>query len=198
MKKTALLLAFLMAAAGSASALTGLDIGIKGGIVSNYSQSGLSVGGYDIDRLNLIGGEVYFSKLPVIDVILSGDYSWRNETYSIVGQDLDFKLRDFAVTASAVYPVKLAMVTAYLGGGIGSHSLSYEYIKAASLSLADNGVEIPDASTFFGYHGIIGARMNLPALPFGFFAEGRFNRINAAGDDISFNSYCGGIFLSLP
>jgi len=198
MKKAVCLLVFLLIAAGSANALSGLEIGIKGGIVDNYRQSGLTVGNYDINRLSLIGGEVYFSKLPMIDIILSGEYSWRNETYSFAGQDFEFKMRDFAVTASIVYPLKIAFATPYLGGGIGTHSLSYEYIKPLSLSLADNGVAIPETSTFFGYHGIVGAKINFPAFPLGFFVEGRFNRINAPGEDISFNSYTGGIFLALP
>lgn len=198
MHKTVCLLVFLSVAAGSAGAFSGLEIGIKGGIIDNYSQSGLSVGEYDINRLNLIGGQLYFSGLPVIDMIISGDYSWRKETYSFAGQSFEFKMRDFAVTASIVYPFRVAFVTPYLGGGVGTHSFSYEYIKPVSLSLADNGVAIPETSTFFGYHGIAGAKINLPAFPLGFFVEGRFNGVNAAGDDISFNSYSAGIFLSLP
>lgn len=198
MTKTACLLVFLLSATIPAGAMSGLEIGIKGGVVDRFCQPDLSMGDYAINRLNLIGGQVYFSGLPVIDMILSGDYSWRHETYSLAGQDFQFRLRDFAVTASIVYPLRVAIATPYLGVGVGTHSISYEYVKPLSLSLADNGVTIPETSAFFGYHGIVGAKINLPAFPLGFFVEGRFNRVNAPGEDISFNSYTGGIFLSLP
>jgi opacity protein-like surface antigen len=198
MKKTLWVFICLLVGAGSAGAVSGIEIGVKGGIIDNYSQGGLSVSDYDINQLNMIGAQIYFSRLPMVDVILAGDYSWRNKTYTIAGQGFEFKMRDLAVTASVVYPVKLSVATPYVGGGIGTHSLSYEYIRPISLSLADNGIEIPETSTFFGYHGIFGAKINFPAFPLGFFVEGRLSRINAPAGDISFNSYAGGIYLSLP
>jgi len=198
MKKILSILVCLFIASGSAGAISGIEIGLKTGIIDNYSQSQLSLGGNDINRLNMVGGQISFSRLPMIDVIVAGDYSWSNQNYNIAGYDLDFKLRDFAVTASAVYPVNLPVVSPYIGGGIGTHSLSYEYIRPLSLSLADNGVEIPETSTYFGYHGLLGAKVNIPAFPLGLFMEARFNRVNSPGDDISFSSYSGGIFLALP
>jgi hypothetical protein len=198
MKKLSYMILCLMAAAAPAAADSGIEIGIKSGIVDNYNQNDLSMGHYNIDQLNLMGGQIYFSQLPVIDFILAGDYSWRERTYDVAGQGLEFKLRDFAITASLVYPIKLPIVTPYVGGGIGSHSLSYEYLRPISLSLADNGVVIPETSTFFGYHGIVGAKIDVPAFPVGFFMEGKLSRVNSPGDDISFNSWVGGIYLALP
>ncbi len=198
MKKMVCVLACLMIGAAPAAAISGIEIGVKGGIIDNYSQSNLAVADYNIDRMNLIGGQIYFSRLPMVDLIVGADYSWRNETYTIAGQGFEFTIRDFAVTASLVYPINLPFASPYIGGGIGSHALSYEYLRPVSLSLADNGIEIPETSTFFGYHGIVGAKINLPALPLGFFIEGRLNKVNAPGKDISFNSWAGGIYLALP
>jgi opacity protein-like surface antigen len=198
MKKLFCLLVLLLVAAGSANAITGIEIGVKGGIVDNYSQSGLTISDYSINRMNLLGGQVSFSRLPMVDVLVSADYSWRNETYEIAGQGFEFKMRDFAVTASVVYPFKFQFVTPYVGAGIGTHSLSYEYVRPISLSLADNGIAIPATSSFFGYHGILGAKANLPAFPLGFFIEGRLNRIRTPGDDITFNTYTGGVYFALP
>lgn len=175
----------------------GIELGIKSGLIENYKQADLQMAAYHLDQLSLIGGQVYISQLPMVDVIISGDYSWRERTYIIVEQNLKFKLRDLAVTATVVYPLNLGMATIYAGGGIGSHSLSYEYVKPLSLSLADNGVTIPEASTYFGYHGLIGAKIEVPAFPVGFFMEARKNQINAPGDDITFNSWAGGIFITL-
>jgi len=198
MKKILWILVWLLVGTGSAMAVTGIDIGIKGGIINNYDQPNLNIATYDLNRLNLIGGQIYFSKVPMIDVIFAGEYSWRTQTYDIAGQSLEFKLRDFAVTASAVYPVSLPVVKPYIGAGVGSYSLSYEYLRPLTLSLAENGVFIPETSTYFGYHGIIGAKTDIPVFPLGVFIEGRFSRVNAPGDDINFSTWAGGIFLSLP
>jgi len=198
MKKIACILVWLLISVGSVGAVTGIELGIRAGVINNYDQPNLSLATYDFDRLNMLGGQIYFSALPVIDIILAGEYSWRTRTYEIAGESMEFKLRDFAVTASAVYPFKMPVVTPYAGAGIGTYSLSYEYLVPVSLSLADNGVFIPETSTYFGYHGLIGAKLNLPAFPLGVFLEGRWNRVNAPDDDISFNTWAGGVFLELP
>jgi len=198
MKKTICILACLLAGTVSAGAITGLEIGLRTGIVDNYSQPNLSIAAYDLDRLNQIGGHVCFSNLPVINLVVGADYSWRKQTYTIASQAFEFKLRDLSVTASAIYPVKLPVVTPYVGVGIGTHSLSYEYLRTVSLALADNGVFIPETSTYFGYHGMIGVKAALPAFPVGVFGEARVTRLNASGDDISFTTWAGGIFLALP
>lgn len=198
MKKILWILACLLISVGSAGAVTGIEIGIRTGVLNNYDQPNLTISTYSLDRLNMVGGQIYFSKLPMIDIILAGEYSWRTRTYDIAGESLELKLRDFAVTGSAVYPFTLSVVTPYVGVGIGTYSMSYEYLVPVSLSLSDNGVFIPETTTYFGYHGVLGAKLNLPAFPVGVFLEGRLNRVNTPGDDTSFNTWAGGIFLALP
>lgn len=182
----------------NAYAISGIEIGVKGGLIDNYNQPDLALGDYDINRLNLLGGQLYVSRLPVVDIIVAADYSWRNEQYDIAGLPFEFKLRDLAITASVVYPLSLSFVSAYAGVGIGSHSISYEYIKPLALSLADNGIAVPETSSYLGYHGLIGAKVSLPALPFGVFVEGRYAKVNTSGDGITFNVWSGGIFFALP
>jgi hypothetical protein len=198
MKKIVTIMLLLAAGTLPAGAVTGIDICVKGGLVENYEQPGLTISTYDLSRLNLLGGQIYVAAVPLIDVIVAADYSWRTKTYDFAGQTLEFKMKDFAVTASAVYPVKLGLATFYAGGGVGSYALSYEYIRSLTLSLAENGITIPGSTTYFGYHGVAGAKLKLPVIPFGIFVEGRMNWVNAPGDDIKFNSVTGGAFLSLP
>jgi len=199
MKKMLWILAWLLVCVGSAGAVTGIEIGFRTGVFSNYDQPTLEMGTYSLNRLNMIGGQIYFSKLPMIDVIVAGEYGWRTQKYEFNGETMEFKLRDFAVTASAVYPFKqLPIVTPYIGAGIGTYSFSYDYFVPMSLSLSDNGVSIPGTSTYMGYHGVLGAKVNVPAFPVGVFLEGRMNRINTPGDDIKYNTFAGGIFLALP
>jgi hypothetical protein len=199
MKKMLWILAWLLVCVGSAGAVTGIEIGIRTGVLSNFDQPSLNIGTYDLNRLNMFGGQIYISRLPMVDIIVAGEYCWRTRTYEIAGESMEFKLRDFAVTASVVYPFKqLPLVTPYIGAGIGTYSLSYEYLVPLSLSLDDNGVSIPETSTHMGYHGVLGAKLNVPAFPVGVFLEGRLNRISTSGDDVKYTTLAGGVFLALP
>lgn len=186
----------LMTAAAAAD--SGITFGIKGGIIDNYGQSGLSLSTYNIDQMNLVGGQFHITTLPLVDLIVGADYSWHKQTSTVAGQNLDFKMRDLAVTASVVYPVQLGPAKVYGGGGIGSYSISYEYLRPVSLSLAANGISIPETSAYFGYHALVGAEAGLSGLPVGIFVEGRINSVNIPGENIKFNSLAGGVYLSLP
>ena len=196
MKNMTLVLVCLLLGAAPAGAISGIDIGIKGGITDNFDQPGLSISSYDIGQLNLMGAQVFASSLPLVDLIVSAEYSWRNKTYEFLGQGFEFKLRDLAVTASLVYPVKLPLVNLYAGVGGGTHSFSY--VRPVSLSLADNDIFIPEGETYMGYHGLIGAKASLPAFPLGVFIEGRYATISTPGKNTSYNTWTGGVFISLP
>lgn len=198
MKKFVVFLIGLLLAAAPAGALSGFDIGIKGGIADNFDQPGLSISSYDLGRLNLMGAQVFASTLPLIDLIVAADYTWRTETYSILGEGFEFKLRDLAITASVVYPIKLPLANLYVGVGGGTHSFSYEYVRPVTLSLADNNIFIPEGAIYTGYHGLIGAKTNLRVLPLGIFIEGRWATINTPGENTSFNTWAGGVFIKLP
>lgn len=199
MKHTIMICAALFLFSLPAAAVTGIDIGVKGGVVRSFDQPGLSLSSYDLHSLNMIGGQMFISTLPVVDVIIALDYSWRNETYEIAGENLEFDARDFVVSASVVYPITgIPVVQPYVGGGVANHALSYNYLRPVSLSLEDNGVTVPESSTAFGIHGIIGAKLALPASPLGLFLEGRFNRVDGPGDANTYNTWSGGLFFSLP
>ncbi len=198
MKKTALLLVCLVFGTVPAQAISGIDIGLKGGFADNFDQPDLSISSYDIGRLNLAGAQIFFSKLPMVDLIISADYTWRNETYEFLGQGFEFKLRDLTVTASIVYPFKVPFADLYAGVGGGTHSFSYEYVRPVILVLADNDIYVPEGETYMGYHALVGAKIKPPAFPFGFFIEGRWATISTPGENTSFNTWAGGLFISLP
>jgi hypothetical protein len=178
--------------------LAGNYIGIKGGMVSEYSQAGLQVAAKNISHQALIGGQFYIDDLPLIDGIVSVDYSWKNHTYHISGREFPFGMRDLAVTVSAVYPIHISSLTTYVGGGIGSHSISYSYRHDHNFVPQDNGIAIPSSSTFPGYHALVGIRLHVGRAPTGLFIEGRLNRIETPENEIRYSSMSGGIFLSLP
>lgn len=187
----------LLLATGVTCARDGIDLMFKWGQIDNYSQRGLNLPAYDIESLSSAGGQLKISRFPVVDLIIGADYSWCNREYNIDGQILDFRARDMAITASIVYPLELRALELYAGGGIGSHSVSYEYRRPGTLILEDHGIDIPGTSPFFGYHAVIGGLTRVLSDSIGLFAELRLYRIDAPFNDISYNTWTAGISLSL-
>jgi opacity protein-like surface antigen len=184
--------------AAPAFALTGISFGVKGGVVSNYEQAGLALGDFDLDQMNLGGVQLKISSLPVFNLVLWGDYAWKNKNYDFYGQDFQMKIHDLSFGASLVYPVKFQMVTPYLGGGVGSHHFSFDYIKPLALSLDENGITVPESVNRIGYHLVAGISIDPPAFPFGISAEYRMNWIDTPGEVTTYNSITAGLNFRLP
>jgi len=197
MKKLFLTL-FLVLFAIPAFALTGISFGIRGGLVTNYDQPGLTIPGYDNDQMTLGGLHVRISTLPMFDLIVTGEYAWKKETYTGFSQNLELTRRDLLISASVVYPIKMNIVSPYAGAGMASHSLGYDYIAPVSWSLSTYGVEIPGNTTKLGYHLIGGFDLKLPAFPLSFGAEFRMNWIDTPDKMTKYNSFIAGLNFSLP
>ena len=177
---------------------SGVEIGVKGGFIPDYNQPRLNLGNAEFENLNLVGGQFYISKLPVIDMIISADYGWNKDAVPVADENFDLRFRDLTVAVSLVYPIDLSFLRFYAGAGLGSHTLAFEYVRPEGLSLSANGIEIPETSTYFGYQAIAGLRTNAKAGSFGLFAEVKFDRVNIPGDDIEYKTVSGGIFFLLP
>ncbi|MCX6829504.1 MAG: outer membrane beta-barrel protein [candidate division Zixibacteria bacterium] len=197
MKRVILAFLCLMFAAPT-FALTGLSFGVKGGFVSNYEQPGLAVGDFSAEKMNLAGAQVKISTLPIINFIVSGNYAWKNNKYDFGGQTFELQMHDLYFDASAVYPIKFQFVSPYFGGGVGSHNLSFDYVKPLSLSLADNDITVPGSVSRLGYHLVGGINIGLPAFPFGISAEYRMNWIDTPGSVTKYNSFTFGLDFKLP
>ena len=196
-----LALGIIMAAVllvSGAMAESNLDFAFKGGMVDNFSYPGLTLPKNDLRRQGLAGAQLYFKSPKYVDLIVSLDYSWQKKSYTIAGQAFDFKTRDMAVAASIVYPLKLSFIGLYIGGGVGTHSFSHEYYRPRTLSLEDNGVEIPEIATYFGYHGLVGAKVPMASLPCGLFVESRIGEVNLPDKNVSYNNWTAGVYFSLP
>lgn len=179
-----------------AFAVTGISFGIKGGLVTSYEQPGFVLPENDPDQMTLAGVQVRVSTLPMVDFILTGEYAWKTEQYTVLTQPFELKRRDLLFTASVIYPLKLTPISPYLGGGIGSHSLGYDYVEPLSWSLDANGFGIPENTTRTGYHLIGGLDLKIPAFPFSINAEFRMNWINTPGELTKYNSLAAGLNFS--
>jgi len=184
--------------AAPAFALTGVSFGLKGGLVTNYDQPTFSIPGQDAEAMPLGGLQVRVSSIPVVDVILTGEYAWKKESYSVMGYGFDVKRHDLLFSASAVYPIPMQIISPYFGGGFGTHNLGYDLATPASWALDDYEITVPGDETKLGYHLMTGVEFKFPAFPLNFNAEFRLNWIDTEGDMTKYNAFTAGVSFTLP
>ena len=174
MKKVLILLGVLVILSSPVYAVTGVGIGVRGGLVSNYTNPGLdnSMFSLDLKQMPMFGGHVVLGFIPVIELEGSAEVAWKKKSFDIAGTTGDLTLKDFSLNATAKYKFPFPVIKPYIGAGLGWHWLTY------SFSLGSAGtVEVPVDENRLGYHGLVGVALKLPALPLEFFAEGRYTHI---------------------
>jgi opacity protein-like surface antigen len=174
MKKVLILLGLLAVLSSPVYAVTGVGIGVRGGLVSKYSNPGLdnSMFSLDLKQMPMFGGHVVLGFIPFIELEGSAEVGWKKKSFDISGTTGDLTLKDFSLNATAKYKFNLPLIKPYVGAGLGWHWLTY------SLSLSSGGtIEVPVDENRLGYHGLVGVALKLPALPLEFFAEGRYTHI---------------------
>ncbi len=187
MKKVIIAAIFLIVAS-PAFALTGISIGIKGGLALQPDFPIADRAGADTDQMTLIGGQFKFSRLPMIDIIGTVEYAWKTYDYTILGEPAEFEIRNLAASVSIVYPLKMRMLKPFVGGGIGMNNVSYEASVPGGLSLT-----LPEDEAHFGYHVLGGFNLSFPTAPVSFTAEGRYNIINTSGENSTYFQVTGSI-----
>jgi len=196
MKKLFILM-FLLAFAAPSFALTGVSFGLKGGLLTSYDQPELAAPSDENDNMALGGLTVKFTSLPMVNVIVSGEYAWKTYSYSVVGESFDLRARDLLFSASAVYPFQLPFATPYLGGGVATHNLGYDVDVPDTWSLGEEPTA-PDTETRMGYHLMAGFDVGLPTLPLKLNAEYRLNWVDMPAETAKVNSFAIGLLFTLP
>jgi hypothetical protein len=153
----------------------GVGFGLKGGIQKATASDDNS------ENMTLFGADVRLTSLPMVEVIVAGDYSWKK--YSGDGFVPDMKFSIFSVTGSAVMPFKTPMVTPYAGGGLGYYNIKSEI---GDLSGTDNKT---------GFHIVAGFRAGTPAMPFKLFAEYRHHWVSLDGGTGKYYTLAGGVIF---
>ena len=171
-----------------AYAIMGLSMGIKGGVGLNADFAGVSVDNSSIDKLNLMGFQFKVATLPKIDFIFTAEYGWKKQTFNVLGNDVEYKVRDLALTASAVYPFGMPVFSPYVGVGVGTHSLGYDFVGPSGLPVA-----VPDDKLYMGYHIVGGIDFKPPVFPIGLTGEARYNWIQTEGDSSHYLSVTLGV-----
>lgn len=189
---------FVLFVSTQSYALTGLGIGARGGIVANYDNPELSfeqIRVIDINELTMIGVHARITSLPVFTYEVVAEYSWTTEEYRVLGYDLSVKVRDFMVGGNVKYMLKTPLLAPYVGGGIATHQMTYEFEPSLGGILGTPDIMVPSDGPKFGIHGLGGVSLNLPASPLEFFIEGRFGKISGEDESANYSSVYAGVTL---
>jgi hypothetical protein len=190
----------VLAAAAESFGLTGLGIGARAGVIANYDNPELSfeeAKSIDVDQLSMIGGHARISSLPVFTYEVVAEYSWHSEEFPVAGTDISVKVRDFMLGANLKYVFKIPGFAPYVGGGVATHQMTYEFDPSLGSVLNGANVIIPDDGPRFGIHGLAGLKLGLPASPLEFFVEGRIGRISGEDESANYSAVYGGVTLKL-
>jgi opacity protein-like surface antigen len=206
MKKVLLFLVLLFLFVPSSYALVGLGLGVRAGVVSNYDNPSLNalfdapfvLKGKKIENMNMLGIHFKIGALPVIDLEVSGEYSWKTEEFSFEFRDYmdmadtasgEFKIEDYSLNATAKYVFSTPIVKPYVGAGGGLHIIRYSNPGPGPFF---------DTQTKPSYHACGGVLLDVPALPLDVFAEGRYTSIQTERKATGFFTWMLGVTLNLP
>jgi hypothetical protein len=196
MKKLCFVLIFLCFSS-SAWAITGLGIGIRGGMIQNYTYPNLDkipTSNKDwLKEMPMLGVHLKIGTLRIIQLEGSLEYAWKKKQI-VVDQDVktDFSINDLSFNATIKYLFSFPIIKPYLGAGVGIHRLAY------GISNHSYSVYIPADQSQMGWHGVGGVVLSPPAIPQEFFAEARYTNIPTQGQATHFTTILAGITYNLP
>lgn len=203
MKKLAVISTLIFIAPVANAGLTGIGIGIHGGIVSGYDNPVLEdslveqFAAYLIDidfpdKMTNIGMHVDIGTLRIIEFDGSLDYSWNKHDLA-PGVELTFSDISLSGTVKKSFP--MAVLKPYAGLGIGIHALAYklEVSGIPGIIFTD-----PENESKIGYHIKAGIALNLPVFPLTPFGEWKYNIVQTSEKSTKYSSINIGITLDLP
>jgi opacity protein-like surface antigen len=191
------LVSLFLATGSEAWGITGLGIGVRGGILRNYSDDNLDkIPTRDGDWLKdmpMMGAHLSIGTLRIIHLEAAVEYAWKKK--EIVMEDLiktEFSVKDLSLNATAKYVFSSPVLKPYLGAGMGWHRLAYEISNEAFSAF------IPADQNKFGYHGVGGILVSFPAFPLDLMFEARYTSIQTENEPTKYTSFLGGVTYKLP
>jgi opacity protein-like surface antigen len=198
MKKLPFILGFLICSflPIQTFAITGLGIGVRGGLIQNYKNSNLDSLPTQKDflkNMSLVGVHLKIGTLRIIHLEASMEYAWKKK--EIILEDkikADFTINDFSVNATAKYIFSFPIIKPYAGAGVGLHRLVYKVSKGSY------SMYLPENQNRLGFHGVGGLLLKFPTVPFELFGEGRYTIIQTKDKATKYTTILAGLTFNLP
>ncbi|MFH2055613.1 MAG: hypothetical protein ABIJ61_06630 [bacterium] len=180
----------------AAEAASGLGIGLKGGVVTDFDDPNLKLSDFEFDNLKYFGGFLKWGS-PNFDLELGAEYYWDKSQLSIVGETHDAEVKDFFVGLTGKYYFPFPLIKPFFGAGVAVHDFTYKY--SGPLGEFDEvELVIPDDEAYFGYHLVVGAKLAAAVLPFDLFIEGKMGRVSTDPEATEFTLVSFGLVFKLP
>ena len=198
MKKLLFVLGFLVCSIIPVQtlAITGLGIGIRGGLIQNYKNPNLNSLPTSKDFLKempLAGVHLKIGTLRIIHIEASLEYAWKKKEIILKDEiKADFTVNDLSLNATGKYFFSFPVVRPYVGAGAGLHRLVYK------ISQGSYAVFLPDNQNRLGFHGVGGLLFKFPVLPFELFGEGRYTVLQTKGKATKYTTILAGLTFNLP
>lgn len=198
MKKFLFILGFFICLfiARETYAITGLGIGIRGGLIQNYKNSNLNSLLTEKDFLKsmpLVGAHLKIATFRIIHLEASLEYAWKKQEVILQDQiKADFTINDLSLNATGKYIFSFPVIKPYVGAGAGLHKLVYK------ISKSDYSMCIPEDQNRLGFHGVGGLLLKFSMLPFELFGEGRYTIIQTQDKATKYTTVLAGLTYNLP
>ncbi len=196
MKKWMLVL-ILLSFSSTAWGITGLGIGIRGGLIQNYSYDKLDLiptQSQDwLKQMPTLGVHLKIGTLRIIHLEASVEYAWKKKEI-VLEKDIkaDFSINDLSLNGTVEYMFSIPILKPYVGAGMGLHRLAY------GISNDDFSVYIPADQNRVGWHGVGGVVLSPPAFPLELFAEARYTHIPTKDKSTHYTTILAGVTYNLP
>jgi hypothetical protein len=198
MKKLPFILGFLICSflPIQTFAITGLGIGVRGGLIQNYKNSNLNSLPTQKDfvkGMTMAGVHLKIGTLRIIHLEASVEYAWKKK--EIILEDeikADFTINDLSLNATAKYIFSFPIIKPYVGGGAGLHRWVYKVSKGSY------SMYLPENQNRLGFHGVGGLLLKFPAIPFELFGEGRYTVIQTKDKATRYTTILAGLTFNLP
>jgi len=182
--------------------ITGLGIGIKGGMIQNYKNDNLNLiptKNQDwLEKMPLVGVHLKIGTLRIIHLEASVEYAWKEKEIVLedpISKNLvraDFSINDLSLNGTAKYMFSFPVLKPYVGAGVGIHRLVY------GISNETYSVYVPEDQNRIGFHGVGGFVLSFPASPLELLAEVRYTSIQTENEPTRYTTFLAGLTFNLP
>ena len=192
-----MLVLVLLSFSSSAWGITGLGLGIHGGMIQDYTNGNLNSipaqSGDWLEKMPIIGAHLKIGTLPIIDAEVSVDYAWKKKEI-VLDKDIkaDFSIHDVSFNGTIKYMFSFPVLKPYIGVGVGLHRLVY------GISNHAYSIYIPADQNQLGWHGVGGVVISFPVFPVDLFVEARYTNIPTTGKSTHYTTILGGVTFNLP
>ncbi len=178
-------------------AITGLGLGIKGGLIQNYKNDNLNLIPVDekdwLEEMPMVGVHLKIGTLRPIHLEASAEYAWREKEIILSDQvKTEFSIKDFSLNGTAKYLLSFPVLKPYVGVGVGIHQLVY------GISNEAYSFYVPEDQNRLGFHAVGGVTLSFPAFPLELLAEVRYTSIQTKNEPTHYTTFLAGMTFNLP